>query len=740
MEDAIVDAAVRALASKSAPRECIAALRQLVHAISRGVVRPPAPDDLLRLLSAGAFDPASSAKRALCTNALSNLAPVPDPDPILSNLRTSTDAVGQERALTVLLAMGSDAAFAANLPNFSQWLSALDPHFRHTAVPALVAATRRCRAQLAHAAHLQPAESALAQVLTRASGAPAAQEKSPWMAIRVPSSSSQVVEPDGTPARDFYTVLNATGAVSLEQHLNHHAFSAVRAYLTSVYLAGDAAQAPAPSAEFLEAVTAYCLRVMDQAKLKPDAVSNAAFAEALRVLDVVCSVDPQQAARILPIAKRSAALPASQADGPVFIAHLQLFLNHSASFANDIEPFFQSFFESFISSNYSDQVVAYETLSFCLRNRDKIATQTRVFPLHYMHLLKLLAWHSQMVYRDFMELIPSLVTKATCVDLFNSVVDLPLLASALDITIGKRLDDATSDEQVSMAFRLLNAYMQHGNDVHRLDFCQNVLVTPRVLAASRIVVPLARAVFDAAVASDSCELSLQELLVSEMGRFDGPTQLYRQLPSYHTDIKREALSQIMGIFRQQPTLLSNAEVQAVLVEAIASGINERTGELVLVLVWAIGEYACTHYNPDITVDSVGSFVEALEALVLTQILPDSAPGLFTTRTALTVINALAKLGARWQCFSTRVILCLCKIVVAGALHPSVALRAHECIAVLKTPSVASVLLDVASKCRPGSLVDENSALPYHLQPNTLHSPSGSFHMFTLQSAEDDASS
>jgi hypothetical protein len=206
-----------------------------------------------------------------------------------------------------------------------------------------------------------------------------------------------VLEPDGSPAREFFTVLNVTGQLSLEQHLNIHAFSALRAYLTAAYAPKEpgayavarrlylclssptsvslcrSSPLPRPSPEFIDDIVAYCLRVMDQAKVKgvdsaarstsqqPD-VSAVAFAEALRILDVVCALDQASATKLLPVIKRSAALPASQGDGSVFLAHLQFFLDHSVPSIQDVEPFFQNYFDTFVSANC-------EPAAFCRRRR-----------------------------------------------------------------------------------------------------------------------------------------------------------------------------------------------------------------------------------------------------------------------------------------------------------------------------------------------------------------------------------
>jgi hypothetical protein len=119
---------------------------------------------------------------------------------------------------------------------------------------------------------------------------------------------------------------------------------------------------------------------------------------------------------------------------------------------------------------------------------------------------------------------------------------------------------AAADERVSMAFRLLNSYMQRGNDVRKLDFCQHVVVTPRVLAASRVVLPLLRRLFETVLDNASCGLALRDLLVAALRRFE-PSQLYSQLPAYQSDVKKEVLAQMLAMFKKQPSMLTAPDVR-----------------------------------------------------------------------------------------------------------------------------------------------------------------------------------
>jgi AP-5 complex subunit zeta-1 len=113
-----------------------------------------------------------------------------------------------------------------------------------------------------------------------------------------------VTEIDGTIAREFFTILNNAQPFSDEQSYNISIFSSLYSWLNSLY-AGGVIESTASGLDknFQEIIINYCLRLMEQSKLKPvqqtaqqqskmdEAFSEIALLESIRILDLLCLMD-----------------------------------------------------------------------------------------------------------------------------------------------------------------------------------------------------------------------------------------------------------------------------------------------------------------------------------------------------------------------------------------------------------------------------------------------------------------
>lgn len=92
-----------------------------------------------------------------------------------------------------------------------------------------------------------------------------------------------------------------------------------------------------------------------------------------------------------------------------------------------------------------------------------------------------------------------------------------------------------------------------------------------------------------------------------------------------------------------------------------------------------------------------------------------------TRSMLVAISSITKLASRWQDLTSRVIICLLKVLSSqNYFHSSVSARAAECSQLLKFPSIASSILDYPRDIivdMTESHIDQNSSLPFLLQPS-----------------------
>ena len=98
----------------------------------------------------------------------------------------------------------------------------------------------------------------------------------------------------------------------------------------------------------------------------------------------------------------------------------------------DVDPIFRSFFHDYLRRYYRNNLLAFETLRFCIFNKRKLLTHTNMLSLYFPALLKLVAWHPRSFLKEFTELLPALVSPSSCMELFHSIIDLPFLASVME--------------------------------------------------------------------------------------------------------------------------------------------------------------------------------------------------------------------------------------------------------------------------------------------------------------------
>jgi len=110
---------------------------------------------------------------------------------------------------------------------------------------------------------------------------------------------------------------------------------------------------------------------------------------------------------------------------------------------------------------------------------------------------------------------------------------------------------------------------------------------------------------------------------------------------------------------------------------------------------------------------------------------------FSSRIMLIVLSSLAKLAARCQDLTSRVVLCMLKVLTYQQYFGHLVIaRANELITLLKFPSIASAVLDIPFSTKEIDefhLHDKNSSLPFLLLPTSdSDSASGeNLHPFTL---------
>jgi len=114
-----------------------------------------------------------------------------------------------------------------------------------------------------------------------------------------------------------------------------------------------------------ETIITYCTRVIEQSALPPakdsDSISStrgaianpeladAALYEVIRILDLICLLDPNPVPQMFEIVKKIHSRMASKPNGFIYLACLQFFLHHSEIVVYDADQAFRNFFDQFLS-------------------------------------------------------------------------------------------------------------------------------------------------------------------------------------------------------------------------------------------------------------------------------------------------------------------------------------------------------------------------------------------------------
>ncbi|KAL6077164.1 hypothetical protein QOT17_002464 [Balamuthia mandrillaris] len=792
---------------------------------------------------------ASAKLRVLCLSFSKQLSNT-DPELLLSRTQNSTAATSKKGAgshlslLPLIVALAEDSTVARMLPSVVRWVVGQDSTMRSTAFTSLSLLGRRVELQRNY---MQPVEKQMMDWLLHAKDA--SEHTSGVRFFGLGSSHAAVVtEIDGSPAQSFFTVLNNTGQYSEEQSFNVLSFSSLHSWLCQQYHSSLQQQQSKRRLEpsFEEGIIKYCLRIIEQSKLKPmskgtsgsgaggsggvglggigtvgsaggvasevaarvslakssqqqhkEELPQIALAEAIRILDVICKLNPSQVPQLLPLVKKIFDRESGRTNGHVFVAVLQFLTNHSESAVYDPEPIFRCFFEQYLSTHYNNSFVSFETMNFFLENKIQLLQCTNIFTVYFPPIFKLFAWSPFSVFRytfsllllslcaflevitstfiqsEFAELLPAMIGPSTYLEIFHSLLDLPLLAAALEriqcLTSmeGSEYDEATNEYRVLYNYILRNEsgvsinFWKSSTTFGLLqEFCRNTTSTPRVVAVAQAVPVLLSIFFDVllsyaspepepssfpssssnnnnnAVAATSKTSSVFASLLPDM--FERIEQLF-PLEEFQGTVRKELVRRAMEMFRASPFLV--AIHQDLIVGIITDPPSQHPArqELVLQLCWAVGEYASPALTSFCTQNIIYDYHTALETFAYERMAlqqqpaSSSFPGkkagaaLYTTRLMLVVLSSLSKLAARWQDLAARVVLCLAKVLQKKEVfHPSVVQRAEECLHILKFPSIASAILDSPQRgakeeeqLYTSPHADKTSSLPFLLFPTTM---------------------
>ncbi|XP_028310302.1 AP-5 complex subunit zeta-1 isoform X2 [Gouania willdenowi] len=504
-----------------------------------------------------------------------------------------------------------------------------------------------------------------------------------------------------------------------------------------------------PKERLREKAFQYCQRLIEQSDRKPhkrtDAeLQKACLVEAVSILDCVCVEDASLVYRTFPCVKALfGRLGSDLSYVRVFLPIAQFYLNHGEMAAVDCESVWKLVFSQCPAELFNDYFLAHELLRFLRVNLETIQQRVPQYTRSFPNLLKFLAWDSPAVVDDFVDLLPSLVTAGTAVELLHSLLDLPCLSATLLIqlsSVSLPVSEPSGRGLQQDAFRnpgfrglflfLLREEAGSGDTIDRLSTLHQLLAEaadwPRVLQCAQVVPVLLHIYFNTVV-KVADEKLLAHLILVMLER----SSLLINIPTYTAEIHRVFSCHLLNLCQLHPSLVVDQSQE--LLEFAGSTTNVYSREEIYThVVWVLGEYLSVSCDSRCSVRLITSCFETLEA-VLFEVTSSSPPPGTTCpapKVVTTIMSALAKLASRSHDLIPRVSLFLSKLKTAAragsvAWCPdeedlvAVVTRGEELWSLLKAPGVAqSVLTPQPHVAMPQWYRDTNVSMPLQLRALT----------------------
>jgi AP-5 complex subunit zeta-1 len=579
--------------------------------------------------------------------------------------------------------------------------------------------------------------------------------------FKASSTQAPTTELDGKPTSEMFTVLSASFDYSYDQLLNIQAFCSIRSWLMDMYVV-----APSQQEELLtrkldpvlrDCVVEYSVRVLNQSRLLVDddpsasrvfggrnnskALVSLCLSEAVRVLDVLCSLESSLVPRIFPLVRAASPNQTS--------LEVLEFILHHAPLSSDCDALFRTFFNA-ISPD--DPIAAHNIIAFCNRNCELLKSRTNVFVSYFPAFLKLLAWNPLSLLGGVSSLLSSMISSDTFLELVHSVLDLPLIAASMEDVMyldedASMLDTSVSDFSASMdqpnedgglpistpekkendPFRPLAALMlrnESGVTYNMWDgdvtiiqaFCKSKSVSIRVVEVGKVAPVLLGVLCDVLLASDLSDEHLEQLLRVLFLRMN---KLF-PIPNFEGKVRHVLENKVLAVFHALPSLVD--DLRPLIISAIASATFSAS-ELTLNLCWIVGEHASV-----CGASVIREYHEVLELFTYERLSMAKIGGeedfIFQSRLMLSLVSCLSKLAAAEQSLVSRVVLCLSKILNQSSFHDAVYVRCRECIRLLRIPHLASVIFGARNQYKSGKeeRFDEMSSIAMLKKPRCPEIP------------------
>ncbi|XP_052766199.1 AP-5 complex subunit zeta-1-like [Mya arenaria] len=487
----------------------------------------------------------------------------------------------------------------------------------------------------------------------------------------------------------------------------------------------------------------YCFRIIDQCDRKPKVqedveLQNACRLETVKLLDLVCKIDPAQIPRTFRELKRLVTMVTSDDNNPkLLIVILRFLLNHSKAVAYDPQQELRTLFHRVLSRKFTSTAIAFDIIMFTLDNLESLTHDYNIMATYFPNLFKILAWNPHTYVGDFLDTVPAMMSLGTSLEVFHTIIDLPCMTVALYVEErSKSLDLTTmpspSEEEPTSAieafknalFRpMFNFFTRaeggHGDTINRLDkfhsSIADLMEHSRVLVCYQAAPVLLRCWFSVILENVESDFvsALLSVLIERTGLIYG-------IPEYKQDVRRIITENLVLLLKKFPETVVRQRAE---IGDFLSNTSNILGREAFFnqLVWAVGEFLSTAYSPDCSAEVVGQMYETLELLTYEVIgVTGSTPAAsapYSVQVVSYLMSTLAKLASRCQDLIPRAILCLTKVarqhrsdVVATEDQEILFTKAQELINLLKMPNFASVILNPPPTLETDRVHEDNSSL------------------------------
>ncbi|XP_051905946.1 AP-5 complex subunit zeta-1 isoform X3 [Hippocampus zosterae] len=584
-----------------------------------------------------------------------------------------------------------------------------------------------------------------------------------------------IAELDGTVSGDFFTVLCVGQGFTEDQWMNVYSFSMLRHWLLTfhsvpggmvadtddrseidgsvvsmVSVTSSTGRLLPPKERLREKAFQYCQRLIEQsdrkAQKKTDTeLQKACLVEAVCILDCVCLEDASFVYRVFPCIKALFGRLSSDLQfARVLLPVAQFYLNHGELAAVECDCVWNLVFDRFPAELFNDPFLAHELLRFLRLNLENVQLRVPQYTRYFPNLLKFLAWDSPAVIDDFVDLLPSMVTSGTSLELLHTLLDLPCLSATLLLQLRSMclpISDSGGRSLASMdAFRnpsfrglflfLLRGEAGTGDTIDRLSTLLELLSEavdwPRVIQCAQTV-PILLHIFFNTVITVADRTLLGQVLLVLLER----SSLLLNIPKYIAEIHRVFSRQLTKLCKLHPSLVFDQSHELLEFAGATSNVYSKQ-EIYTHVVLVLGEYLSVSYDSRCSVRLITSCFETLEAVLfeITSSAPLPGVGCPAPCVITTLMSALAKLASRSHDLIPRVSLFLSKlrnVSSGGSVFwcddeedlVSIVTLGEELCALLKTPGVAqSVLNPPAHVTAPRWHQDTNVAVPLQLRALT----------------------